>query len=229
MEVDVKTPKVPYRETIRGSTKVQGRHKKQSGGHGQYGHVLLRLEPMDRTEGFEFASEITGGKVPREYIPAVEKGVVKSMEEGMLAGFPVVDLKAVIYDGSYHDVDSSGMSFEIAGSQALKKGISEASPCLLEPIVKLTVDLPETYTGDVISDLNTKRGRILGMIPNESSTTIEAEIPLAEVQRYAQDLRSLSQGRGSYSLEFDHYDQVPASLEPKVIEDAKRAREEEKV
>ena len=218
-----------YRETITRVTQTEYRHKKQSGGHGQYGHVLLRLEPMDRTEGFQFASEITGGKVPREYIPAVEKGVVKSMEEGMLAGFPVVDLKAVIYDGSYHDVDSSGMSFEIAGSQALKKGISEASPCLLEPIVKLTVDLPDTYTGDVISDLNTKRGRILGMIPNESSTTIEAVIPLAEVQRYAQDLRSLSQGRGSYSLEFDHYDQVPANLETKVIEDAKRAREEEKV
>ena len=225
----VKLPRVAYRETITRVTQTEYRHKKQSGGHGQYGHVLLRLEPMDRTEGFEFASEITGGKVPREYIPAVEKGVVKSMEEGILAGFPVVDLKAVIYDGSYHDVDSSGMSFEIAGSQALRKGISEASPCLLEPIVKLIVELPDTYTGDVISDINTKRGRILGMTPNESSSTIEAEIPLAEVQRYAQDLRSLSQGRGSYRLEFDHYDQVPANLETKVIEDTKRAKEEEKV
>ena len=228
-ELVVKLPRVAYRETITRVTQTEYRHKKQSGGHGQYGHVLLRLEPMDRTEGFEFASEITGGKVPREYIPAVEKGVVKSMEEGILAGFPVVDLKAVIYDGSYHDVDSSGMSFEIAGSQALKKGISEASPCLLEPIVKLIVELPDTYTGDVISDINTKRGRILGMTPNENSSTIEAEIPLAEVQRYAQDLRSLSQGRGSYRLEFDHYDQVPANLETKVIEDAKRAKEEEKV
>ena len=225
----VKLPRVAYRETITRVTQTEYRHKKQSGGHGQYGHVLLRLEPMDRTEGFEFASEITGGKIPREYIPAVEKGVVKSMEEGILAGFPVVDLKAVIYDGSYHDVDSSGMSFEIAGSQALRKGISEASPCLLEPIVKLIVELPDTYTGDVISDINTKRGRILGMTPNESSSTIEAEIPLAEVQRYAQDLRSLSQGRGSYRLEFDHYDQVPANLETKVIEDTKRAKEEEKV
>ena len=202
-ELVVKLPRVAYRETITRVTQTEYRHKKQSGGHGQYGHVLLRLEPMDRTEGFEFASEITG--------------------------FPVVDLKAVIYDGSYHDVDSSGMSFEIAGSQALKKGISEASPCLLEPIVKLIVELPDTYTGDVISDINTKRGRILGMTPNENSSTIEAEIPLAEVQRYAQDLRSLSQGRGSYRLEFDHYDQVPANLEPKVIEDAKRAKEEEKV
>ncbi|MFB3076311.1 MAG: elongation factor G, partial [Candidatus Methylomirabilales bacterium] len=164
-ELLIRLPRVPYRETITRITKSEYRHKKQSGGHGQYGHVILRLEPKDRTEGFEFASEITGGKVPREYIPSVEKGVVKSMEEGVLAGFPVVDLKAVIYDGSYHDVDSSGMSFEIASSQALRKGLSEASPVLLEPIVKLTINLPDAYTGEVMSDLNTKRGRILGMIP----------------------------------------------------------------
>ena len=228
-ELLIRLPRVPYRETITRITKSEYRHKKQSGGHGQYGHVILRLEPKDRTEGFEFASEITGGKVPREYIPSVEKGVVKSMEEGVLAGFPVVDLKAVIYDGSYHDVDSSGMSFEIASSQALRKGLSEASPVLLEPIVKLTVNLPDAYTGEVMSDLNTTRGRILGMIPRENYTTIEAEIPLAEVQRYAQDLRSLSQGRGNYEVEFDHYDQVPPNVEQKVIEEIKRAREEEKV
>ena len=228
-ELLIRLPRVPYRETITRITKSEYRHKKQSGGHGQYGHVILRLEPRDRTEGFQFASEITGGKVPREYIPSVEKGVVKSMEEGVLAGFPVVDLKAVIYDGSFHDVDSSGMSFEIASSQALRKGLSEASPVLLEPIVKLTINLPDAYTGEVMSDLNTKRGRILGMIPRENYTTIEAEIPLAEVQRYAQDLRSLSQGRGTYEVEFDHYDQVPPNVEQKVIEDIKRAREEEKV
>jgi len=228
-ELLIRLPRVPYRETITRVTQSEYRHKKQSGGHGQYGHVLLRLEPRDRTEGFEFASEITGGKVPREYIPSVEKGVVKSMEEGVLCGFPVVDLKAVIYDGSYHDVDSSGMSFEIASSQALRKGLSEASPVLLEPIVKLTINLPDAYTGEVMSDLNTKRGRILGMTPRENVTTIEAEIPLAEVQRYAQDLRSLSQGRGTYEVEFDHYDQVPPNVEQKVIEDTKRAREEEKV
>ena len=228
-ELLVRLPRVAYRETITKVTKSEYRHKKQSGGHGQYGHVILRLEPKDRTEGFEFASEITGGKVPREYIPSVEKGVVKSMEEGVLAGFPVVDLKAIIYDGSYHDVDSSGMSFEIASSQALRKGLSEASPVLLEPIVKLTINLPDAYTGEVMSDLNTKRGRILGMIPRENYTTIEAEIPLAEVQRYAQDLRSLSQGRGTYEVEFDHYDQVPPNVEQKVIENIKRAREEEKV
>ena len=228
-ELLIRLPRVPYRETITRITKSEYRHKKQSGGHGQYGHVILRLEPRDRTEGFQFASEITGGKVPREYIPSVEKGVIKSMEEGVLCGFPVVDLKAVIYDGSFHDVDSSGMSFEIASSQALRKGLSEASPVLLEPIVKLTINLPDAYTGEVMSDLNTKRGRILGMSPGENYTTIEAEIPLAEVQRYAQDLRSLSQGRGTYEVEFDHYDQVPPNVEQKVIEDIKRAREEEKV
>ena len=228
-ELLIRLPRVAYRETITRITKSEYRHKKQSGGHGQYGHVLLRLEPRDRTEGFEFASEITGGKVPREYIPSVEKGVVKSMEEGVLCGFPVVDLKAVIYDGSFHDVDSSGMSFEIASSQALRKGLSEASPVLLEPIVRLTIYLPDAYTGDVMSDLNSKRGRILGMIPGENYTTIEAEIPLAEVQRYAQDLRSLSQGRGTYEVEFDHYDQVPPNVEQKVIEETKRAKEEEKV
>ena len=228
-ELLIRLPRVPYRETITRIINSEYRHKKQSGGHGQYGHVLLRLEPRDRTEGFQFASEITGGRVPREYIPSVEKGVVKSMEEGVLCGFPVVDLKAVIYDGSYHDVDSSGMSFEIASSQALRKGLSDASPVLLEPIVKLTIHLPDAYTGEVMSDLNTKRGRILGMTPGENYTTIEAEIPLAEVQRYAQDLRSLSQGRGTYEVEFDHYDQVPPNVEQKVIEDIKRAREEGKV
>ncbi|MFQ6027575.1 MAG: elongation factor G [Dehalococcoidia bacterium] len=223
----LRTPKVPYRETISRVTQTEYRHKKQSGGHGQYGHVLLRLEPMERDQGFEFASEVVGGRVPREYIPSVEKGVVKSMEEGILAGFPVVDLKAVIYDGSYHDVDSSGMSFEIASSQALRKGMSEAAPILLEPIVKLTVNVPEAYTGEVMSDLNGKRGRILGMNPEARYTVVEAEVPLAEVQRYAQDLRSLTQGRGSYRLEFDHYDPVPTNLEQRVIQDAKKAKEDE--
>lgn len=225
-DLQVRLPRVPYRETITRITQSEYRHKKQSGGHGQYGHVLLRLEPRERDQGFEFGSEVVGGRVPREYIPSVEKGVVKSMEEGVLAGFPVVDLKAVIYDGSYHDVDSSGVSFEIASSQALRKGMSEASPILLEPIVKLTVTVPETYTGDVMSDLNGKRGRILGMNPQGKYTMIEAEVPQSEVQRYAQDLRSLTQGRGSYQLEFDHYEPVPANIEQRVIVEAKRAKEE---
>lgn len=188
--------------------------------------MLLRLEPRERTQGFEFATEVTGGRVPREYIPSVEKGVVKSLEEGVLAGFPVVDMKAVLYDGSYHDVDSSGVSFEIAGSQAFRRGMSQASPILLEPIVKLTVTVPDAYTGDVMSDLNSKRGRISGMTPEENHTVIVAEIPLAEVQRYAQDLRSLSQGRGSYEIEFDHYEPVPPNIEHRVIEETKRAKEE---
>ena len=224
----LRMPKVAYRETISRVTNAEYRHKKQSGGHGQYGHVLLRLEPMDRDNGFVFGSEVVGGRVPREYIPAVEKGVVKSMEEGILAGFPVVDLKTVIYDGSYHDVDSSGMSFEIAGTQAFKKGMADASPILLEPIVKLTVNVPDAYTGDVMSDLNGKRGRILGMSPGDKYTVVEAEVPLSEVQRYAQDMRSLTQGRGSYQLEFDHYDPVPPNMEQRVIEEAKRVREEER-
>ena len=226
-DLRVKMPKVAYRETITKITNSEYRHKKQSGGHGQFGHVLLRLEPQERDQGFEFKTEVTGGRIPKEYIPSVEKGVTKGLDEGSLAGFPLVDLKAVLYDGSYHDVDSSGMSFEIASVQALKQGVGDANPVLLEPVVKLSVTVPDAYTGEVISDLNGKRGRILGMNPDNGATLIEAEVPLAEVQRYAQDLRSVSQGRGSYSMEFDHYDQVPANLEPKVIEDAKRAKEEE--
>ena len=225
-DLRVKMPRVPYRETITKITKSEYRHKKQSGGHGQFGHVILRLEPQERNLGFAFTTEITGGKIPKEYIPSVEKGVTKALDEGSLAGFPLVDLKAVLYDGSFHDVDSSGMSFEIASIQALKQGVGDAGPVLLEPVVKLSVTVPDAYTGEVISDLNGKRGRILGMNPDDGVTLIEAEVPLAEVQRYAQDLRSVSQGRGTYSLEFDHYDQVPANLEPKVIEDAKRAKEE---
>ncbi len=226
-DLRVKLPRVPYKETITRTTQIEYRHKKQSGGHGQFGHVVLRLEPMDRDQGFQFGNEVVGGKVPREYIPSVEKGVVKAMDEGALAGFPIVDLKAVLYDGSFHSVDSSGMSFEIASVQALKKGVSEASPILLEPVMRLSVTVPEAYTGDVMSDLNVKRGRILGMNPQDRVTVIEAEVPQSELLRYAQDLRSLSQGRGSYSMEYDHYEPVPANLEPRVIEEAKRMREEE--
>ena len=228
-DLRVKMPRVAYKETISQVTKAEYRHKKQSGGHGQYGHVILRLEPLERTQGFEFKSEVVGGKVPREYFPSVEKGVIKAMDEGVLAGFPIVDLKAVLYDGSFHDVDSSGMSFEIAGNQALRKGVSDASPILLEPIMKLTVTAPDSYTGEVMSDLNTKRARILGMTPQDGSTEITAEAPKAELQRYSQDLRSVSQGRGTYQLEFDHYEPVPPNLEPRVIEEAKRVKEEEKV
>ena len=226
-DLRVRLPRVPYRETITRTTQSEYRHKKQSGGHGQYGHVLIRLEPMDRDQGFQFGNEVVGGRIPREYIPSVEKGVVKALDEGALAGFPIVDLKAVLYDGSYHDVDSSGMSFEIASVQALKKGVSDASPILLEPVMRLTVTVPDAYTGEVMSDLNVKRGRILGMAPENRVTVIDAEVPQSELLRYAQDLRSLSQGRGSYSMEYDHYEPVPTNLEPKVIQEAKRQREEE--
>jgi len=228
-DLRVKMPKVPYRETITKITNSEYRHKKQSGGHGQFGHVVIRLEPQDRDQGFVFSTEITGGRIPKEYIPSVEKGVTKALDEGSLAGFPLVDLKAVLYDGSFHDVDSSGMSFEIASIAALKQGVGDAAPVLLEPVVKLSVTVPDAYTGEVISDLNGKRGRILGMQPDNGVTLIEAVAPLAEVQRYSQDLRSVSQGRGTYTLEFDHYDQVPPNLEPKVIEEAKRAKEQESV
>ena len=226
-DLRVKMPKVPYKETITKVTNSEYRHKKQSGGHGQFGHVLIRLEPQERDEGFAFATEITGGKVPKEYIPSVEKGVIKALDEGSLAGYPLVDLRAVLYDGSYHDVDSSGMSFEIASIQALKQGLKDAQPVLLEPVVSLHVKVPESYTGEVSSDLNVKRGRILGMTPDDGITQIDAEVPLAEIQRYAQDLRSVSHGKGTYTLEFNHYDQVPPNLEVKIIEDAKRDKLEE--
>ena len=226
-DLRVRLPRVPYRETITRTTQSEYRHKKQSGGHGQFGHVNLRLEPMDRDQGFQFGNEVVGGRVPREYIPSVEKGVVKALDEGALAGYPIVDLKAVLFDGSFHSVDSSGMSFEIASIQALKKGVSEASPILLEPVMRLSVTVPDSYTGDVMSDLNVKRGRILGMNPQDRVTVIDAEVPQSELLRYAQDLRSLSQGRGSYSMVYDHYEPVPANLEQRVIEEAKRLREDD--
>ena len=223
--LNVKLPVVPYRETITQITNSEYRHKKQTGGSGQYGHVLLRLEPRVRDEGFEFGNEVVGGRVPRELIPAVEKGVVNTLKEGVLAGFPVVDLKAVIYDGSTHPVDGKPIAFEIAGSQALRQGMQKASPVLLEPILRLYVTVPENYTGDIISDMNSKRGRILGMSPETRYTVIEAEVPQAEVQRYSQDLRSMTGGRGSYRFEFDHYEQVPQNIEQRVIDTAKQAKE----
>ena len=223
--LNVKLPVVPYRETITQITNSEYRHKKQTGGSGQYGHVLLRLEPRVRDEGFEFGNEVVGGRVPRELIPAVEKGVVNTLKEGVLAGFPVVDLKAVIYDGSTHPVDGKPIAFEIAGSQALRQGMQKAAPVLLEPILRLYVTVPENYTGDIISDMNSKRGRILGMNPETRYTVIEAEVPQAEVQRYSQDLRSMTGGRGSYRFEFDHYEQVPQNIEQRVIDTAKQAKE----
>ncbi len=223
-ELGLTLPKVPYKETITTVAKAEYKHKKQTGGHGQYGHVLLRLEPLERGEGFQFGAEVVGGSVPKEYIGPTEKGIAKALQEGVLAGYPVVDLKAVLYDGSFHDVDSSGICFEIAGSYAARKGVADAQPLLLEPVMKLTVRVPDVFTGDVIGDLNSKRGRIIGMTPEDGDTIIEAEAPQAELLRYATDLRSQTQGRGTYSLEFDHYEGAPAQMTQRLVEEAKKAK-----
>ena len=222
-DLALQTPRVPYKETITSSAKVEYKHKKQTGGHGQYGHVFLALEPLPKSGGFEFDSKVVGGNVPREYFPAVEKGVVKSLDEGAVAGFPVVDIKVVLYDGSFHPVDSSGMSFEIAGSYAFRKGLSLAQPVLLEPVMSASIRVPDAFTGDVTGDLNTKRARILGMTPEAGYTTIDVEVPQAEMLRYSTDLRSLTQGRGSFTIAYDHYEPVPAHLTTKIAEEAKRA------
>ncbi len=219
VDLDLAPPRVPYRETISRITNVEYKHKKQSGGHGQYGHVLLRLEPQGRGEGFAFASEVVGGNVPREYIPAVEKGVQKTMEEGALAGYPIVDVRVVLTDGSSHSVDSSGQSFEIAGGMAMKKGVIDASPTLLEPVMRMTVEAPEQFAGAVVSDLNTRRAQIAGMSPEDGVAVIEAVVPQSEAQQYATQLRALTQGRGTLSMRFDHYSEVPAHLTQKIVEE----------
>ncbi len=224
-ELSLGLPQVPYKETITTASKSEYKHKKQSGGHGQYGHVLLRLEPAERNSGFEFAQEVVGGAVPREYIPAVEKGVLKALEEGSLAGYPVVDVKVVLYHGSYHDVDSSGMAFEIAGSQAFKKGMTDGRPTLLEPIMKVHIRVPDDYTGEIIGDINGKRGRIIGMIPEEGLTTVEADMPQSEMLRYNSDLRSLTGGRASYKMDFSHYEAVPPLIGQKVIENKQNMKD----
>ncbi|MBI2866139.1 MAG: elongation factor G [Chloroflexi bacterium] len=222
-EVVLTLPRVPYKETITTSTRAEFKHKKQSGGHGQYGHVFLEFEPLPTGTGFEFGEKVVGGSVPKEYIPAVEKGVVKALQEGILAGYPVTDVKITLYDGSYHPVDSSGMAFEIATVQGVKKGLAQAQPTLIEPIVNLRVIVPDSLTGDVISDLSGKRARVLGMGQQDGSTVVEAQAPLAELLRYAMDLRSLTQGRGSYTTEISHYEPVPAHVSERIISEAKAA------
>lgn len=217
VEVTLQKPKVPYKETITVKTQAEYKHKKQTGGHGQYGHVFLELEPLPRGSGFEFTERVVGGAVPKNYIPAVEKGVMEARLEGVLAGYPVVDVKVTLYDGSSHPVDSSDMSFKIAGAQALKKGLAQGQPVLLEPIVNMTITVPDTFTGDIIGDLNTKRARVLGMRPSNGVNIIQAQAPLAEVQRYAVDLRSMTQGRGTFTIEFSHYEEVPAQIAQKII------------
>jgi len=222
VEVNLTTPKVPYKETIKGKTTVQGKYKKQSGGRGQYGDAWLELEPLPRGSGFEFVDKIVGGVIPRQYIPAVEKGIAEAMVDGVIAGYPVVDFRASLIDGSFHTVDSSEMAFKIAGSMAFKKGIMDCHPTLLEPIVNVSIEIPEEYMGDVIGDLNSRRGRVLGMDTKGSHQIIKGQVPLAEILGYAPDLRSITSGRGTFTYEFSHYEEVPAFQQEKIIAASKK-------
>jgi elongation factor G len=227
VELDVRTPQVPYRETIKKTAEAQGKHKKQSGGHGQYGDVSIRYIPLERGAGFEFVDKIVGGAVPKNYIPAVEKGLREYMVKGPLAGFPVVDFKAELYYGSYHDVDSSEMSFKLATRLSFKKGIMDASPVLLEPIMNAAVTVPDKYMGDVMGDFNSRRGRIMGTESHGHLQVVKAQVPLAEMFRYAIVLRSMTSGQGSFSMEYSHYEEVPGDIAKKVIAAHKQEEEEE--
>ncbi|NLC67506.1 MAG: elongation factor G, partial [Clostridiaceae bacterium] len=227
VSVNLTEPRIPYRETIRKKVKAEGKHKKQTGGHGQYGHVWIEFEPGE-TEDLTFEEKIFGGAVPRQYFPAVEKGLRDSIKKGVLAGYPVVNLKATLVDGSFHPVDSSEMAFKIAASLAYKKGLAEASPVLLEPIMHVEVFIPDNYMGDIIGDLNKRRGRILGMNPQPNGLQqVVAEVPQAEMYKYATDLRSMTQGRGYFTEKFERYEEVPPMISQKIIEEAKKVMSEE--
>jgi elongation factor G len=217
VEVLLHPPKVPYRETIKGKADVQGKHKKQSGGHGQYGDCKIRMEPLPRGGDFEFVNEIFGGSIPRNYIPAVEKGIQESRQKGVLAGFPTVDFRVILYDGSYHDVDSSEMAFKIAGSMAYQDAAKKAQPIIKEPIMDVEVVTPEDYMGDVIGDLSSRRGHIKHMEPRAGVQVITARVPLSEMFGYSTNLRSMTQGRGNYSMQFAAYDEVPKSVSEEII------------
>jgi elongation factor G len=220
VEANVGAPQVAYRETIRALVEQEGKFVRQSGGRGQFGHVWLRIEPQEPGTGYEFVNEIVGGVVPKEYIPAVDKGIQEQMENGVIAGFPVVDVKVTLYDGSYHEVDSSEMAFKIAGSMGFKEGAKKAKPVLLEPMMKVEVVTPEEYMGDVMGDLNRRRGIVGGMDDTPSGKVIRAEVPLAEMFGYATDLRSATQGRATYSMEFEKYNEAPANIAEEVIKKA---------
>src|SRR3979490_336156 len=233
VDLTLKPPKVPYRETIRGKADVEGKHKKQSGGHGQFGVCRIKMEAVERGKGIEFIDDVFGGAIPRNWIPSVEKGIRDAAARGYLAGFPVVDFRATLYDGKYHDVDSSDMAFKIAGSLAFKEAMKSARPALLEPIMHVEVYAPDQYSGDIMGDLSSRRGRISGTEAGGSSVVIKAQVPFAEMLSYATGLTSMTQGRASYSMEFSHYDYVPNEIAEKVIAAAKAARgvvvEEEEV
>jgi len=227
VEVELKTPTVPYKETIKGKTRVQGKYKRQSGGRGQYGDAWIELEPQPRGKGFEFVDKIVGGVIPRNYIPSVEKGILETMPHGILAGYPVVDIKVTLVDGSYHDVDSSDMAFKIAASMGFKKGFVEANPIMLEPIMEMAITVPEECQGDIIGDLNSRRGRVLGMDPKNKNQVIRVHVPMAEILDYDHTLKSITRGRGSFTMILDHYDELPSYLADKIIAAAKKEKEEE--
>ncbi len=225
VEVQLDTPKVPYKETITQKIRVQGKHKKQTGGHGQYGDCWLQLEPLEKGKGFEFVDKIVGGAIPKQYIPAVEKGVIESSQKGVLAGFPCVDFRVTLDDGTFHAVDSSEMAFKIAGSLAFKKAAQDAGPVLLEPIMNVSITAPDEYMGDIMGDLNSRRGRVLGMDSKGKNQVINAQVPMSEFLTYAPDLRSITGGRGIFSMEFSHYAEVPAQISQKIVEEVKKAEE----
>jgi elongation factor G len=228
VEAELEKPRVPYRETIKGKAEAQGKYKRQSGGRGQYGDVWLKLEPLPRGTGFEFVNEIVGGVVPSKYIPAVEKGVVEAMKDGILANYKVVDMRVTLYDGSFHEVDSSDLAFKIAGSMGFKNAATQAKPVLLEPIYNLQVIVPEEFMGDVMGDLSSRRGKILGMDREGNFQNIKAQVPLAELYKYSTSLRSLTQGRGIHGREFSHYEEVPRDIVEKIVKEAQAEKEKEK-
>ena len=217
VEMELRSPRVPYRETLKGKVTVQGRHKKQSGGRGQFGDCTIEMEPLPRGEHFQFVDKIVGGVIPQQYRPAVEKGIIEAMDRGVIAGYPFVDLKVSLVDGSYHTVDSSEMAFKVAGSLAFKKGVVQANPVLLEPIMEVEVHVPKDYVGDVMGDLNSRRGRVLGMDSTARYEVINAHVPQAEVLLYALDLTSMTGGRGTFTTRFSHYEEVPAMIAEKII------------
>jgi len=217
VDAEVGQPQVAYRETIKSAVDQEYKYAKQTGGRGQYGHVFIKLEPQEPGSGYEFVNQITGGVIPKEYIPAVDKGIQEAMQNGILAGYPVVDVKATLYDGSYHEVDSSEMAFKIAGSMAFKEAAKKANPVLLEPIMKVEVEVPEEYMGDVIGDINRRRGQVSSMEDRAGNKIVTAMVPLAEMFGYSTDLRSFTQGRGTYSMEFDHYEEVPKNVADEII------------
>jgi elongation factor G len=221
VEANVGAPQVAYKETFRGSAKVEGKFIRQSGGRGQYGHVWVEFEPLEPGSGFEFVNKIVGGVVPKEYIPAVQAGIEEAMKNGVLAGYELIDIRATLVDGSYHDVDSSEMAFKIAGSLALKEAGKKCNPVLLEPMMRVEVTVPEEYMGDVMGDINSRRGRIEGMESRSGAQVIRAFVPLAEMFGYATTLRSRTQGRGTYTMFFDHYEEVPKSIAEEIVKKAK--------